>query len=54
MEIRYGLPMQALLLVFAALAAVRVFELVRDGWKRKKQRGTERPKQLREAGRSQT
>ncbi len=34
MEIRYGLPMQALLIIFAALAASWAFEVVRDWWKR--------------------
>lgn len=34
MEIRYGLPMQALLIVFAALAASRAFEVIRDWRKR--------------------
>lgn len=47
MEIRYGLPMQAVLIVFAALFASRMFELIRD-WRRRKSEG-ERANKLREA-----
>jgi hypothetical protein len=35
MEIRYGLPMQAILIVFAAVAATWVFEVVRDWCRRR-------------------
>ncbi|MBA2731271.1 MAG: hypothetical protein H0U54_00100, partial [Acidobacteria bacterium] len=35
MEIRYGLPMQALLIIFAAFAASWAFEVIRDWWKRR-------------------
>ncbi|HVG34235.1 MAG TPA: glycosyltransferase family 39 protein [Pyrinomonadaceae bacterium] len=52
MEIRYGLPMQAVLIVFAALFASRIFELIRD-WRRRKSEG-ERSNKLREAVEHQT
>jgi hypothetical protein len=38
MEIRYGLPMQSLLLVFAGLAACRLVEIVCDAAKQRKMR----------------
>lgn len=47
MEIRYGLPMQAVLLVFAALAASGIFELIRY-WRKRRGAGA-RPEKLREA-----
>jgi 4-amino-4-deoxy-L-arabinose transferase-like glycosyltransferase len=47
MEIRYGLPMQALLIIFAALGASWAFEVVRDWWKRRD--AVESKDQLREA-----
>jgi predicted membrane metal-binding protein len=52
MEIRYGLPMQALLIVFAAVAASRLFELIRD-WRRRRGAGAPSEK-LREAVEHQT
>jgi Dolichyl-phosphate-mannose-protein mannosyltransferase len=41
MEIRYGLPMQSLLLVFAGLAVCRLIEIVCDAAKQKKMRPQE-------------
>ncbi len=35
-EIRYGLPMQALLVVFAAFAAARIVETAREAWRRRR------------------
>jgi 4-amino-4-deoxy-L-arabinose transferase-like glycosyltransferase len=52
MEIRYGLPMQALLIVFAAVAASAVFELIRD-WRKRRGAGAPSEK-LREAVERQT
>jgi hypothetical protein len=51
MEIRYGLPMQAILIIFAAVAATWVFEAGRDWWRRRDD--VENEDQEREAGEQQ-